>query len=612
MAHKNGTPLVQFTNGNPRANAAMEKLAMAQEDAFKRAAKLPEDIADRSVEISRKVTFMYSKGVNSEAEMKELLAAKALGLMQSLTYPERSDFLRGASGRIITILKMENVADIFIGRIENSQEREGRQIELLASLSRYDKLANEYFDMLRYVCLLDVTDKDAAEYHEMYAKPIISGEIPRPVMYVRLWDLAIDPEKKIEFIGRGGPVYNDRQLMELSRTMISVHYPLSDAIGLGTTQAIDIRRNATRMLEGLLRAKVENGTHTQADIENLELYERCRDYYYFIEQPAKKFQSEFIHSGKLKEIVDLLGKRFGLEIALASHTSNEEDVSRIKGPSGIYLKIKNYRKRAEKARREGDVKRIKKYEGYDINRVPDIVGATMVVKGTLEDATEVADRLVWHLRQQLKATEFEVDAVPRDTGYTVPHVTCKAKVDGEEVPFEVQVRPAETHEEAKTGGLSHATKLSGFITGELVEKLKATFSEMETAHDTLRLFRASLPRADSKQKAFMVSVFEGPKREGEIPDSKKVIAYKGECVGGVVALSVGLSKPVEVTNGEDRGLDLFGECPGGIVIRKKKGAGINKETCKMLMDGKVITPEALRIFAEYYKIAPSKKWYKRS
>ncbi len=592
----NGGRILQFTNGNPSANNVTKMLAEAQEEAFKRAAKNLV-LVERSISISRGITFFYPNGVRTGHDLREILAAKALGLMQSLPASEREDFLRNSRGKIISIFDRENLTGILGGDATNPEEAVDRKVSLLSEILAYEKDLHTLFQRYRDLYVQDVMEKDESEYNEMYAQPILSGEVPPAAMYAKLLDLAFEPEKKISEVGNSGPYYNDREMMELLKTMMSVYYPLSDAMGLGTTLAIKIRRNATVMLENLLKRKAEAGEHTPADVEMLNLYEMCREFHGYIEEPARQLAKSFILGGKFEGIIDSLGKRFGLKIELASHTSDKEDVYRIKGPSGMFWKIIKYRKKG--------------IPDYNIHKLKDVLATTLVVDGDFEDAKAVANRITRELKQSLRATEINIKTMPRETGYAVPHVTCLVKVGEDEVPFEIQVRPAETHEDARTGPLSHAAKTSGFITGPLVEKLKTTFREMETAHDTMRLSRPLAKKKDTEHVIFRFRVFDDTCKEPAISGSERVAARGGECVGGIVALSVGLGKAVEVTDERGKMLDLFEKCPEEIVIRVKKGKGLNKETCKMLMDGKVITPEALRIVSDYCKSLPKKGFFRR-
>jgi hypothetical protein len=565
--------------------------AEAQEETFRKVAK-NRALVERSIVISRGITFFYPNGVRTGQDVKEILAAKALGLMQSLTAEERDAFLRNTRGKIMSIFDREDVFGLFEGDCTDPEAATDRKVDLLREILSYEKEFNVLFQAYRDLYVQDVMEKDESEYNEMYAQPILSGEIPPAAIYAKLLDLAYEPEKKIAEVGPSGPYYNDREMMELLKTMMNVYYPLSDAMGLGTTLAIKIRRNATEMLENLLKRKAEAGEHTKEDVETLALYELCKEYCDYIRGPAQQLAESFILSGKLQGIIDSLSKRFEVRIELASHTSNKDDVYRIKGPSGNFWKIKKYRKKG--------------IEDYNIHKIKDELAATLVVDGTFEDAKVIANRLTRELKQSLRASEINIKSVPRETGYTVPHVTCKVKVGDAEVPFEIQVRPAETHVESRVGELSHAAKISGFITGPLVEKLKTTFKEMEAAHDTLRLSRKDLPKADTLHAKFSVRVFDGTARKVKALGSKVITAYNGECVGGIVALSVGLGKAVEVTDEREGHLDLFEKCPGNITINIKKGPGINKETCKMLMDGKVITPKALEVVSSHCKSLPRK------
>ncbi|MEM4271993.1 MAG: hypothetical protein QXH30_00205, partial [Candidatus Bilamarchaeaceae archaeon] len=503
-----------------RENRLAGKLMDVLEESFRRTAGNMA-VFDRSIAVSREILSFYPKGAESEGGLREILAAKALGLMQSMEREERTAFLKSASGRVAVTLETE-MREWPFGERREGESRCLRE-EAIARICSFRQLAEDNFEIFRYICLQDAIEKDENEYYEMYAQPIISGEFPAAVIYARLVDAAIDPEKKILNVGRGAPYYNDRELMEVLKTMMTVYYPLADAMGLGTTLAVSIRRNATTILEGLLRRKAENGMHEDADREMLALYERCKDYYLYLEKEAEQLAKRFIVGGQMEAILSSLRERFGVGIMLASHTSNCEDIYRIKGPSGMFWKIRKYRKK-------GDAE-------YDIHRIKDVLAATIVVDGALEDARAVADRLVWHLKQRLKAKEINIKSIPRESGYEVPHVTCKAKVNEKEIPFEIQVRPAKIHKEAKTGLLSHAAKISGFITGQLVEKLKPTFQEMELANETMRLMREK-QRAERRRNAFRhrVSIVRlGNCKRG---NGRAIDAYRGECVGGVVALAL--------------------------------------------------------------------------
>ena len=59
-------------------------------------------------------------------------------------------------------------------------------------------------------------------------------------------------------------------------------------------------------------------------------------------------------------------------------------------------------------------------------------------------------------------------------------------------------------------------------------------------------------------------------------------------------------------------LDLFDESPGSIFVTVKKGKGVDKNTCDLLLNAKVISPEAIEAITEYRKGAPKKrKWRKK-
>ncbi len=607
MAHTNGNSTLAFASGNPRANEAARKLAEVQEDAFRKAVR-GNPLLERSIAVSKGVTAFYPNGVEKPEDIREILAAQALGLIQSLSRSESERFLATSSALVFQAMQKDRIPDIFMGKKElNAEDAELRRMDVLSMVLSYTTETTQLFKIYRSICDSDVTEKDKSEYDEIYAQPIINDEIPRVVMLLRFVDLSESIEDKIAVLGESGSYYTDRELLELSKTMMDVYYPLSDGIGLGTTRAVMIRRHATNILEAVLKRKAKMGGADDRDIEKLRLYERCKIYYDMLEPSAEKLAAEFITSGELKGILGQISQKTKLKMELASHTSDNEHIYRVKGPSGIFWKVLKHREEGKK---------------YEIADVKDFLSTTMVVDGGFEDARAVARRMELHLRHRFRTFDIEMDADERPTGYKVPHITCSIKVGGMEVPFEVQVRTAETHEESKTGDLAHAkkisAKISGFITRELIEKLKATFEEMQKASDTLRMLRSSLllPEKSNRLK-YKARVLQMDGKAQTAVSCRDVDAVKGECVGGIVALSVGPDKAVDVYNAADfydldrKRLDLFGHCPEEILIEVREGPGINRNTCDMLLNGSVLTPEAQEIISEYRKIAPRKKWYKR-
>ena len=598
MKHKNGREsLAPSRWPTGKKKEAFRRLAGLQEEVFRKVAK-NRGLVERSILISREMPCFYPDGVADEKELAKALAAKALGLMQSLTAPERKEFLRVTNGRIFSETSREEWLGLFLDG-QKEENREMAKIAITNSILEYGRDAKELFDIYRLICIQDVMPKEESEYNQIYAQPIISGECPAEVMYLRFLDLANEPEKKMSLLASGGEYYRDSEMLELSKTMMNVYYPLADAVGKGTTLAVGIRRNATTILERILHKRVESETHTEEDVRMLETYERCKEYYKYILEYAKRLAENFIANGELGRIVSDLGNRFGMRMELASHTSNPADVYRIKGPSGMFWKIDRYRKKRGRL-------------DYDIHMISDVLATTVVLDGDLEQASAMARRLMWAMKQRFKVLyNVSIKDKPRETGYIVPHLVAGIKVDGEDVPFEVQVRPVEAHAQAKTGPLSHAIKISsGFITMPLVERLGETFQGMETV-DTLnmRLRNSEAPCKKAETEAHSITVLGGKK--GKNTRMRKD-AWRGECAGGVAAmcmheLGAPLSTKFEIAGGDGKTLSLWDPCPQEMVLYLGQGKKVGPDTWKGLLHEKVITPKAREIVSGHCRDSKPKR-----
>lgn len=562
---------------------AFKRLAATQERAFTKALN-DGSIAQRSITVSREIVKLLHVKEPTADDVRVMLAAKALGLMQSMCKEERGEFLKDSSGRINGIMQKHQMEALFAE--EELDETQNAAVDAASKILGFRDFAEELFDDYHYLAHLDFVEKKDTEYMELYAKPIVNEEISRFVIIARLVDMAIEPQKKIDYLGVGGTEQDDKRLMELFRTMNAVYYPLADLIGLGTTMAVQIRRNATDLLESLLNQK-------DKDHEDMKLYRECKVTHSVLEPAAMKIAKELVVKGKLRAMLDDISKRLNLEMELASHTSNAEEQYRIKGPSGMFWKCKR--------------------KGCVIDDIQDFLGMTVVVDGNLEDARKVADWIVIKLRH-MQIKKADIKDKERESGYWVPHVVFKVREKGMDVPVEIQIRPRKTHLESKTGKYAHGLKVGrSFVSKGLVEALRPSFEAMEGLFDTQRIMRKDINLESSRTKKYAVQVLDETVKASEASYTLNIDANKGEVVGGVVALSTGLDKRVLVMSKDGKTeLDLFGESPGEIFVIVKGGKGVDQNTCDLLLNEKVSTPNAIEAITEYRKGAPTKRrWGKK-
>ena len=563
---------------------AFRRLATAQERAFVKAVK-EETIVHRSLTVSREIVKLLHVEEPTADDVKVMLAAKALGLMQSMRKEERGEFLKDSSGRVNTIMQRHQM-EVLFSEDGDPEITPDDMIDVASKILGFRNLAEELFDDYHYLAHLDFVDKEDTDYRELYAEPIVEEQISRFVILARIVDMAIEPQKKIDYLGIGGNDADDKRLMEFFRTMNAVYYPLADLVGLGTTMAVQIRRNATDLLEVLLSRKDE-------EHDDVQLYRECKAVHNLLEPAAEKVAKELIHTGKLEKMLEDISRRFGVDLELASHTSNKEEKYRVKGPSGMFWKCKR--------------------KGCVIDDLQDFLGMTVVVDGSLEDARKVADWIVIKLRH-IQIKKADIKDKERESGYWVPNVVFKVGGKGMDVPVEIQVRPRKTHLESKTGKFSHGIKVSrSFVDRDLVKALKPSFEAMEDIFDTQRLNRGDLDLKSGNTRKYNVQVLDKTAKATDASYTMSVEANKGEVVGGVVALSTGLGKAVVITSRDGQTvLDLFDESPGSIFVTVKKGKGVDKNTCDLLLNAKVISPEAIEAITEYRKGAPKKrKWRKK-
>ncbi len=562
---------------------AFKRLAAAQERAFTKA--LADDsITQRSLTVSREIVKLLQIEEPTAEDIKVMLAAKALGLMQSMRGEERRAFLTDSGGRINGLMQKHQMEALFAE--EELDETQNASVDMASKILGFMALAKELFDDYHYLAHLDFVDKKDTDYRSLYAEPIVKEEISRFVIIARLVDMAIEPQKKIDYLGIEGTYQDDKRLMEFFRTMNAVYYPLADLIGLGTTIAVQIRKNATDLLESLLSKKDE-------DHEDMKLYRKCKVTHSVLEPAAKKIAEELVVNGKLRKLLDDISKRLDLDMELASHTSNAEEQYRIKGPSGMFWKCKR--------------------KDCVINELQDFLGMTVVVDGNLEDSRKVADWIVIGLRH-MQIKKADIKDKERETGYWVPHVVFKVRKNGLDVPVEIQVRPRKTHLESKTGKYAHGLKVGrSFVSKDLVEALRPSFEAMEGIFDTQRLMKKDLDIKPSNTRKYGVQVFDKTANPGDASYTLSVDANKGEVVGGLIALSTGLEKSVVVTTRDGQTeLTLFDESPGDIFVTIKRGKGMDQNTCDLLLKGKVGTPEAIEAITEYRKTAPRKSRWGRN
>jgi hypothetical protein len=559
---------------------AFRRLATAQERAFVKANR-DGAIEHRSLTVSREIVRLLHVEEPTAEDIRVMLAAKALGLMQSMRRDERREFLKDSSGRVHGIMQKHQMESLFSE--ETLGDDQNAAVDVASKILGFIILAEELFDDYHYLAHLDFVDKKDTDYRGLYAEPIVNEELSRFVILARIVDMAIEPQKKIDYLNMGGTELSDKKLMEFFRTMNAVYYPLADLIGLGTTMAVQIRKNATDLLESLLSRKDENH-------EDVRLYRECKVTHHVLEPSAKKIAKELVIDGKLRKMLDDISKRLGLDMELASHTSNAEEQYRIKGPSGMFWKCKR--------------------KACVIDELQDFLGMTVVVDGSIGDAREVADWIVIALRH-MQIKKADIKDKERESGYWVPHVVFKVRKNGLDVPVEIQVRPRKTHLESKTGKYAHGLKVGrSFVDGALVKALEPAFMGMEGIFDTQRLTRKDLDIKPSNTRKYGVQVFDKTAKPSDASYTLTVDANKGEVVGGLIALSTGLEKSVVVTTRDGQSeLTLFNESPGDIFVMIKKGKGVDQNTCDLLLKGKVVTPEAIEAITEYRKNAPRKsRW----
>ncbi len=557
---------------------AFRRLATAQERAFVKANK-DEAIAHRSLTVSREIVKLLYVEEPTADDIKVMLAAKALGLMQSMRSEERRAFLTDSSGRVNGIMQTHRMEELFAE--EELDDAQNIALGVASEILGFRTLAEDLFDDYHYLAHLDFVEKKDTDYRELYAEPIVNEKISRFVIIARLMDMAIEPQKKIDCLGVGGTEISDKRLMEFFRTMNAVYYPLADLIGLGTTMAVQIRKNAMDLLESLLSKK-------DKDHEDVRLYRECKVTHSVLEPAAMKVADDLVVKGKIRAMLDGISKRLGLEMELASHTSNAEEQYRIKGPSGMFWKCKR--------------------KGCVIDDIQDFLGMTVVVDGDIEDSRKVADWVVIKLRH-MQIKKADIKDKERESGYWVPHVVFKVRENGMDVPVEIQIRPRKTHLESKTGKYAHGLKVGrSFVSQNLVDALRPSFEAMEGLFDTQRLKRKDFDLKPSRKMRCFVQIFDETADPQNASSTMSITANKGEVVGGIIALSTGLEKSVIVTTKDGQTeLDLFDQSPDAIFVRIKKGKGPDKHTCDLLLNGRVHTPEAIEEIREYKKHVPNKK-----
>jgi ppGpp synthetase/RelA/SpoT-type nucleotidyltranferase len=303
-----------------------------------------------------------------------------------------------------------------------------------------------------------------------------------------------------------------------------------------------------------------------------------------------------------------LEERFGVRIRLESQTSNPDEIYRIKGPAGIFWKVQRKRMRGE--------------TDYGIGDTQDFFGTTAVVYGNNEQVRKVADWI--RIKLIHSGAKFRIDRIAikdeeRETGYRASHIVFEIKVDGVAVPAEIQVRTKEMHEEAKLGRFSHGLREAGISNEEhrrimenLVDWMGGEFRKSEEIHQTQKMEREKKkgePR--EKQRAYTVRILDIREKKTK-QEYGKIQAKKGETVGGIVALAVGLENKVKVTDGSvqngEKTLDFYEKCPPQINLTIEKGNGPGRSTCEKLLKGSVVSPEAVAKIQEHLKKFKKKRW----
>jgi len=583
------------------------KMSGAMERTFKKVAEDPV-IVPRSIAVSRETVRLIPMEIESAEDLSVLLAAKALGLMQCMTKPERSAFLHESAGKVHGLLNKYSGASLFAQH--DSEEREGieEEIEAATEIDSFRVRAETLFRAYHTLCRDDVSLKiDDGDYYTTHWCPIAEETVHRAVIYARLADLTVEPAAKLEYLdGRTNINYQDWERLELFKSMRKVYARIADMVGHGMSAAIAIRRNATDLMD----AHFSKGEDPD-EKEDFVLYHQAKERFEYLEPHAKEVANLLITNGVLQSMATNLGKKFKLNVELVSHTSNPDELYRIKGPAGIFWKL-----RKSRDNKDG------KYSS--VEDLQDNVGVTVQVDGSFKDAWVIADWIrigLTHQRAKFRINRIDIkDKENEETGYHAAHVVFDMTVDGVAVPCEIQVRTRETHEAAKMGKYQHGIKEAGITTEEhrkIMERvLKVLGIEFQLAQKQNELERLEQEKAlaaamEISKKRYMVKVFNRRKSRATFEDVE-VWAKKGEVVGGIVALSSGFKSKIkveEINGGEQPNgkLDLFDECPGNITISIEKGRGPGKETLERLISGKVITPEAVEAIRERLGEMPKKR-----
>ncbi|MBD3398285.1 hypothetical protein GF412_03720 [Candidatus Micrarchaeota archaeon] len=578
-----------------------DKLSNALEDALEATAKNT-GMAERSIMVSRETVRMIPIQIKSAEDMKMLLAAKALGLMQCMRKGEREAFLGDAAGRVDKELNKHSIPLLFVGSCKEEKTALDQEVNAAGTIHGFSGLARKYFDAYYKLCDDDVSPiTEEADYYTTHWVPISEGRYGRAVIYARLADLSVEPEKKLEYLENEGVRYRqDWKSLELFDKMRKVYQVIADFVGRGATVATSIRKNATDLMDrhfskGELKEK-----------EGFELYRECKEWHDKLKPHAENVAAALMTEGVLPEMLRKLEGKFGLKIRLESQTSNPDEIYRIKGPAGIFWKVRRKRKRGE--------------PDYGIGDIQDFIGTTAVVYGNEGDVRKIADWIRIGLLQS--RAKFSIDRIAikdeeRETGYRASHIVFEIKVDGVAVPAEIQVRTKEMHEEAKLGRFSHAFKEAGISSGEhrrimekIAELMGGEFRKAEEIYETQKTERRKVARGRKKDVAiYRVTVLDLRKRRAK-QEHLSVKAKNKEVVGGIVVLAIGFGNKVKVTDASmegENGLDFFGECPQEITITVEKGKGPGRDTCDELLKGKVLTPNAVEAIQEYKKTLKRKR-----
>lgn len=581
---------------------AIKRMGEALERALKRAL-LNKAMEERSIAVSREAVRNLSiEGITAE-DASVLLATKALGLMQTMRKNERVEFLADATGKIEAMLNTHEIPVLFADTCEGAGPLD-REVNAATTLRDFSSLAEQMYRQYHRVCDDDASPKNSdADYYTTHWIPISKRELHTGVISVRVADLSIEPEKKLEYLEGEALSYSDERRLELFNAMLEVWQKAADMMGQGFKVATKIRRNAVDLTDRHFRQEGAGPKEREGSM----LYHEAVELHGKLEPCARQVEKIFIKDGLLPEMVKKIGEKFSLKVQLESQTSDPDEVCTIKGPAGMFRKV--LRKRAH-----GN-------PDYGVGDIQDICRTTVVVYGSLKEARTVADWIrigLTHNMARFRIDRIAIKDEKRESGYEAAHVVFEIKIDGKAVPCEIQVRTKEMHEDAKMGKFSHGLKEAGITTEEqraIMDRVLAFFREWfrrsEIMNQTQKLEKKKIGmELDRKSQTYRINIMD---MRGGMPKSShiSVRAEKDEAVGGVVALAGLLGVKTKVEGAGKEKLDLFDKCPEEIVITLEKGQGVGRSTCEKLMGGAVVTPAAIEKIREYMKTIPKRGLFRK-